>query len=82
MKDIGIKLEIPSDALMKKVAKEKQFEYKGKIFKEGSIITLRLFNKKFNVKLFFDENKKMLMYKDPINNASFNILGYMSNAQI
>ncbi len=78
----GINISIPNRKLMDKVAKEKQFVYKGRTFKEGDVITLEIFGITKDVKMFFDETKKMLMFQDPYTKVYFNVLGYLNNLKM
>lgn len=75
----GINLRTPNPKLSNQVAKDGKFIYKGRLFAEGSIVTLKIFGMQFNVKLVYDEEKKMLIFQDPGNGLWFNILGYLDN---
>jgi hypothetical protein len=75
-------LTIPKPELSEKVGKEKQIEYNNVIYKHGSKVSLSFFGKTFQIELFFDENKKMLMFNDPDTKHPFNFLGYIENVQL
>lgn len=77
MKDIGLNLVLPSDEIIEKVSKEKQIIINGFFLKSGTKIKLRVFDKEITGMLYFDENKKMLLFKEKKESSGFNILGYI-----
>lgn len=78
----GINISMPSQELADKVAKEKKLTIYGVTYKEGDTITLEAFGKTIHSELFFDERKKMLMFKDPFTQVSFNVLGFIYNIKM
>jgi len=80
MEDIGIKLVMPNDEIINKVAKDKQIEINGFVLKKGTKIKLRIFDKELVGNLYFNAEKKMLLFnengKEKTEN-DFNILGYI-----
>ena len=73
----GFILAIPKDELCQFVADNKSLTFNGMELKEGTLIEMTVFGETDTVKLFFDESKKMLMFKDNRFGCSFNILGYL-----
>lgn len=74
-----MKITIPTNELMNSVEKDQQFTYKGRVYKAGDLIRMRIFDNSDQYKLFYNEENKMLMFHDDITGKNYNVLGYLEN---
>ncbi len=72
-------INIPSDSLMRSVEKDRQFTFKGIVYKPGDLIRMKIFNITDSFRLFYSEENKMIMFHDDITGKDYNILGYLEN---
>lgn len=74
-------LSLPSKELSAYIAENKRFEYKGMVFKHGTICDMETFGKEYTTSLYFDNSTGMLMFYDETTTHSFNICGYLTHVK-